>query len=83
MLLPNHFNLTITVPDELSLFKYNYSRVRAIVAEEYATLPDVNQLNIIRFVTLSGSVAGYVALILIVLNVNVLQSYMNVKLSPH
>ena len=65
-LLPESFN--VSLPVELPKVNFNLSAVNELLSRGYPALPDITDLNgNIKLVTLSGSVAGYVAVLIIVL----------------
>jgi len=67
LLLPSHFSVNVTVPKKLNSVKFNYTNVSALIAEKYGHLPDVDKLRDIKIVMLSGSAAGYIALLMIII----------------
>lgn len=67
ILLPDHFNVSFEISSKLKSTKFNYTEIEELVSERYSALPNMNLLSRnIRIVTLSGSVAGYIALIVLV-----------------
>ena len=55
--------------------RLNYSEIGAVVANEYAELPDVKQLRNLTYVMLPRSVAGYIAIVLLLIIVIALFMY--------
>ena len=64
LLLPEHFNVSVDVPVAPPLVEFNYSKVESLIANNNIRLPDFHS-NSIKLVTLSGSVIGYVAFLLL------------------
>lgn len=66
ILLPAHFNVSISMPSRIPMMTFNYTKIDAMVSQEYARLPDLHQLRNITLLMIPGGVAGYIALLLII-----------------
>ena len=74
-----HFYGNISVPSALPVVKFNYSEVESLINRWYSVLPELHELNKVNIVILSGSMAGYIAKLMIIIIVIVVFTYRCIK----
>lgn len=79
VLLPVQFNISIDLPDKLPNIEYNFTDVKHLIDQDQVKVPDVNSMKTIHYVTISGSVAGYLALVFILCCIIIVFVYRYVK----